>query len=761
MTVVSVSEHDPVGVLANSEFGEATAAAADSRPIGYVVAGAARVGAASVGLAFVLGGPDQRIFEVHWLGTPWLQLVLLILTCVAELVAVRVRHGDDAVEELTLLDGVVLLNMLVLSTRESLVVTLSGILVAYSIRRRAPLKVVYNLGVYATASTIMASLLRWIMPSQGQFELRLLLAMAIATSAFVAVNLAHMAVLLRVLANARPWDVVREDAGLSLLTIIGTVGLTGTLLGLSVATPVLLPCAVLPAVALRYAYGASAAKHEERRRSARVLEYSQVLASGATREIALTAFLRMVHAEFDAAESLVLFEDGHGLGIQTRSVDPQPMMSEDYPRFIDEARARIVNSSELPSHWSSAIAAPLTVEGRRVGTVVVAKEGTRFRSSDLTALTSVLGSLSVSMQNAEHMVRVAEEASKLRGIVEQASDGIIVLGPHGVIEVWSPAMTLLTGVSADAALGARLGDVIAADDGQGHSIDPFAEGERRLSPERAHCTVDAEVIRTDGERRAARFAHAGVFAAGVLVRDVVIVRDVTAEQQVERMKSDFIATVSHELRTPLTPIKGYAGMLRKRGDAMPLEKRERALDVIVERADHLGRLVEDLLTASTITSTQEPRQAFTSEDGDLESLVNRACNNFPGADERIRVVSPESPISVVCDPTRFIQIMSNLVSNALKYSPAEQPVDVVIDHLEDRGRVTVVDRGQGIPVDQLERIFEKFHRVEDPMVMSTSGTGLGLFIARQLARAMDGELMAESSLGIGSRFSLTLPIATV
>ena len=94
------------------------------------------------------------------------------------------------------------------------------------------------------------------------------------------------------------------------------------------------------------------------------------------------------------------------------------------------------------------------------------------------------------------------------------------------------------------------------------------------------------------------------------------------------------------------------------------EARERALDVIVERADHLGRLVEDLLTASTITSTQEPRQAFTSEDGDLESLVNRACNNFPGADERIRVVSPESPISVVCDPTRFIQIMSNLVSNA-------------------------------------------------------------------------------------------------
>jgi PAS domain S-box-containing protein len=550
---------------------------------------------------------------------------------------------------------------------------------------------------------------------------------------------------------------VREDAGLSLLTTIGTVGLTGTVLEMSVAAPVLLPCSVLPAIALRYAYGASAAKHEERRRSARVLEYSRVLASGPTRDVALGAFLHMVHSEFDAAESLVVFEDGRGLLLDGSSTHPRPVMRADYPRLDEDPGPRILDGADLPSHWTSAIATPLVVERCRIGMAVVAKVGARFQPRDLTALNSLVGSLSVAVQNADHMVRVAEEASKFRGIVEQASDGIVVTGREGVIEVWSPAMTLLTGVSATEALGVELRHVITAEDEKGQPIDPFGTGESQLSEERPQCTVDVEVVRTDGERRAARLAHAGVFEAGALVRDVVIVRDITAERQVDRMKDDFIATVSHELRTPLTPIKGYAGMLRKRGDAMPAEKRDRALDVIVERADHLGRLVEDLLTASTITSNREPKHALAAEHADLGSLVARACDNFPGYAERVHLAPADPPVSVLCDPTRVIQITSNLVSNALKYSPSDRPVYVVIDHVDGCGRVTVTDHGQGIPADQTERIFEKFHRVEDPMVMSTSGTGLGLFIARQLARAMRGELTAESTLGVGSRFTLLLP----
>jgi signal transduction histidine kinase len=118
-------------------------------------------------------------------------------------------------------------------------------------------------------------------------------------------------------------------------------------------------------------------------------------------------------------------------------------------------------------------------------------------------------------------------------------------------------------------------------------------------------------------------------------------------------------------------------------------------------------------------------------------------------------------VLVRCDPTRAIQVIGNLLSNALKYSPATTQVDVSISSYEGRARVTVTDRGRGIPADQIETVFEKFHRVEDPMTMTTGGTGLGLYIARQLARAMGGDVYLKSVLGAGSTFSLALPLADV
>lgn len=727
--------------------------------VNHVVGATVAIGALSIVVTFALGDTHAGAFQVSWLASGWLPLVLLVLTCAAELIAVRMRHDGDAVEELTLLDGVVLLNALVLPIRQAVIITLAGILVAYVLRRRDPLKVVYNLGVYATASCATALLVHWVMPRDGVFDARLVLAMIVATTAFVAINLCHMAVLLSAIAEARPWDVVREDAPLAFLTIIGTVGVTGTALAMSVATPVLLPCSILPAVALRYAYGASVAKHDERRRSARVLEYSQVLASGPTREEALTAFLHMVRDEFDATLALVRFDDGSGAQLDDSAPEAQPVRAE-YAQLLCTRRREIVDAVDLPTGWGSAMTAPVVVEGLAAGTVVVLTTGkARLRDRDLTSLSSLASSFAVALQNADHMVRLVEETSKLRAVVDQASDGIIVLAEQGEIEVWSPAMARITGVPADEAVGARIGDVVVVEDEESCRVDPFAEGMRRMSPELPHCTVDAEVVRVDGERRATRFAHAGVFDDDVLVRDVIIVRDLSAERQVQRMKNDFIATVSHELRTPLTPIKGYAGMLRDRGDALTPEKRERALDVIVDRADHLARLVEDLLTASTITTNEEPAHSLSTGDADLQSLVTIACEDFPEAAGRLALDPPATPVSVLCDSTRVVQIVSNLVANALKYSGAGRPVEVAVDRIGDFGRVVVTDRGPGIPADQLDLVFEKFHRVEDPMVMSTSGTGLGLFIARQLAHAMGGEITAASTLGVGSCFTLTLPLA--
>ena len=142
--------------------------------------------------------------------------------------------------------------------------------------------------------------------------------------------------------------------------------------------------------------------------------------------------------------------------------------------------------------------------------------------------------------------------------------------------------------------------------------------------------------------------------------------------------------------------------------------------------------------------------------GDLGALVRRAAGDFGADGDRVRLALPADPVDVQCDPVRVIQVLTNLIGNALKYSPAGSPVDVALVVDGDLARVDVIDAGRGIPADQLERVFEKFHRVEDPMRMTTGGTGLGLYIARQLASAMGGTLACTSVLGSGSTFRFDL-----
>ena len=136
----------------------------------------------------------------------------------------------------------------------------------------------------------------------------------------------------------------------------------------------------------------------------------------------------------------------------------------------------------------------------------------------------------------------------------------------------------------------------------------------------------------------------------------------------------------------------------------------------------------------------------------------RPCGDFAAQKQRLSTDLPAGEVAAACDPVRVVQIVSNLVSNALKYSPADSHVAVRLTVDAGQAHISVIDEGRGIPADQLERIFDKFHRVEDPMRMTTAGTGLGLFIAQQLAEAMGGSLSVSSTLGVGSTFTFSLPV---
>jgi len=228
-------------------------------------------------------------------------------------------------------------------------------------------------------------------------------------------------------------------------------------------------------------------------------------------------------------------------------------------------------------------------------------------------------------------------------------------------------------------------------------------------------------------------------------------------RELDQMKSDFVAITSHELRTPLAGVRGFVDMLRRRGDGVTPAEREEYLDIVLLQTDRLIALVDDLLVVSKIEAgklTLEP------EDTDLPVFVDRFVRTFGEEAARVRArPAPGGPDWMLVDQRRLAQILTNLVHNALKFSPEDAPVDLFWDTSAE-GTVSfhVRDRGAGIPPDERDRIFERFHQSENS-IAHTQGFGLGLYITRQLTEAMGGWIQVRSAEGGGTTFSVTLPAA--
>ena len=707
-------------------------------------------------------------------GLPPLALVLgmLLLAVFGDLLYVPVRRGE-ATEELTLYEAAVVAAVLLLPARDALWVPIAAIALTSLMLRRDAVKSVFNLGNFGASTAVLVVCVHTLSGAGQGLSSRTVLAMMVGLLAFCAINLLLLTLVLKVLGEGEAKQVLRDGTRLALVTAATTVALTGGAVVAGQAAPSLLPFSLVPAVALLTAFRATAQSAEQRQRSARLLDLSHVLAGRVDPDEMLPAFLAQCRQVFGAEVAVALIAPavapGHDGGLTAsdeRGAGATQGPTTDAERSLLGSRGgeAAVLSGPLPHGWAQAIVAPLEADGQPLGALVLASRGKTklLGAAELTLLTPLASALAVALRGAAHLRRLTEETSKLQAVVDQSSDGILVLDGAGAVQLWSPALTAMTGRTEAAALGRPLATLVRTTSAQGVECDPFSAGRDLLTPEAPQATVEVTLRRDDGEQRVIRCAHAGVFAEGELLRDVVIVHDITRERQVERLKADFIATVSHELRTPVTPIKGYADLLRRRGDAMTKERRDECLAVISDRCDHLARLVEDLLLASRISATEGSATAQVDLGaGDLVALVQRAAGDFGHDGERVRLALPADPVQVTCDPMRVIQVLTNLIGNALKYSPAGSPVEVALVVDGDQAYVDVVDHGRGIPADQLERVFEKFHRVEDPMRMTTGGTGLGLYIARQLAGAMGGTLQCASTLGAGSAFRFSLKRAAV
>lgn len=725
--------------------------------------------ALTAGVVLAFGADRAGSVPVPGRPTGWLVLALATVVCGCEMINVRLRHGD-VIEELALSEAAVIVTVLVLPPAAALFAAIAGFALASALQRRPWVKAAFNVGNYAASSAVLIVIVRLLAPPDSGFTLRTAVGLALGTLAFATINLLNLSRVLGTATGVDPWQIVREQARLSVFMAYGTAALGAMTLDVALSAPALLPFTAMPAVALVYAYRTAAQESDERERTRHLIKLSEVLAGRLDGPQIVTGFLATVRAAFGADVAQVMLLPGTVLPDEDGAVTVEADHAGirwGQPDAGDLARLRKVTRDErpsvlgpgkLPGATSCGLLAALETEGVALGTLTLAATTRKaLGARDLSVFAPLASALGVALRGAQYQSRMHEQTSNLATVLDQSSDGILVLDGKGEVALWSPALAALAGRSATEAVGHPLAELINAVDPDGKPVDAYLLARDQLAADSPHVTVEMGIIRPDGEQRWVRAAHGAVFDSGTLLRDVVIVHDITKQRGVERLKSDFIATVSHELRTPVTPIKGYADLLRRRGDSMSAATRAECIRIISDRADHLANLVEDLLLASKITGSAGPRHDIRLQTGDLTALIRRAMENFPDDAPRLALDLPDRPVPVACDPLRVVQIVTNLVSNALKYSGADRPVDVGVSVGPAGAAITVADQGRGIPADQIDRIFEKFHRVEDPMLMTTSGTGLGLFIARQLAVGMGGTLTASSTLGVGSVLCFTLP----
>jgi PAS domain S-box-containing protein len=338
----------------------------------------------------------------------------------------------------------------------------------------------------------------------------------------------------------------------------------------------------------------------------------------------------------------------------------------------------------------------------------------------------------------------AEERQPAALALEYVADGVFLLDAEGAIRFWNPAAEAITGLTAEDVVGRSAEDAIPGWRALAERVGTGSEGR----PETVPLEVDGrEIWLSVG---AVTFEDGTVFAF----------RDLTEERGIERLKADFVSTVSHELRTPLAAIYGASRTLLRDDIELAADQHAKLLEVIGNEADRLARTINDILWASRLDSGIV-RDTFERCDAGalVREVVDAARAHLPDA-ITLAILDTE-PLPPVCgDPDKVRQVLSNLLDNATKYSPDGGVVELRLARGESVVRFSVRDVGLGIPAADQRRVFEKFYRVDPNLSRGIGGTGLGLYICRELVRRMDGHIWVTSQEGRGSTFEFELPIAS-
>jgi len=407
---------------------------------------------------------------------------------------------------------------------------------------------------------------------------------------------------------------------------------------------------------------------------------------------------------------------------------------------------------------SQVVALPLAIEEKLIGAIYIFRiGGGAFSAGDRTLLAAFADQAAIAVRNAELYQRASDEQRALSTIIDNSAEGVMILDAAGRVQVFNRVLTRVTGLAADDALSRPAAEVLVLRDGHGKPVPLPDLPMRRGSAAEARAYVEGEVVRRGGPPVTVGATATPLYdEEGNLAQTILNVVDITRFRQAEELKSTFVSVVSHELKTPVAIIKGYAETLRREDADWDRATMQESLAVIGEEADHLTHLIDSLLEASRI---QAGGLKLEPTDVSLPRLAERAAEAFRTQTTKHTFeldFGADFP-AVWGDPERLREVLSNLISNAVKYSPNGGTVWVG-GRADQKGvTVYVADQGIGIPAEEQGRIFDRFHRVESGLHRRTEGTGLGLYLVKAIVEAHGGRVWVESAPGRGSIFMFTLP----
>jgi two-component system phosphate regulon sensor histidine kinase PhoR len=408
-----------------------------------------------------------------------------------------------------------------------------------------------------------------------------------------------------------------------------------------------------------------------------------------------------------------------------------------------------------PAGTSAAMMVPVKHEGRVVGVVQVMSDTGTYSGEQLELVEGLVAQMGGAVRNARlqkerRRLEAAEAAARASAaeweqaaqVLDAVGDGIFLLDDDGVVRLWNRAAEAVTGVPANVACDRSLVLTFPGWPTLAGSI-PVADADEQPRA----VTLPVEL--------AGRDLWLSFIAVRSVLGDVYAFRDMTSERRLEEEKADFVATISHELRTPMAAVYGAAETLRRRDAELTPTQRGQLIEMIARQAARLTQITEEVLLTNRLDRGELEVARQPVDLGPLvETTVEAMTASTPGSPEV--AVEVEQGAIAAGDADRIQQVLVNLIDNAVKYGH-DSPVSVRVENAPAAVRVVVSDTGPGILPSDRERIFEKFYRGDPQLTHAPGGTGLGLYISRELARRMGASLDVDPTHNDGASFVFELP----